>query len=128
MLFRSGLEEAERAVARIRAAGDRRAEVRESFVGRLDGGSISLGLGIEERRLRREPMGRAERHPPPDAERSSARVGVEDQPGRPRPAAEDDRPRRPRVGGPALLRQVEEEMRAIEMKESHGRSVFRALD
>ena len=121
-----GLEQPERGIGRIGRPGNRRAEVREPLEGGLDAGSISLRLGIEERRLRRQPVGRAERHPAPDPERSGARIGVEDRPVLPRLAAEDDRPRRPRVGGPALLHEIEEEVRAIQMEESHG-SVSRAL-
>ena len=120
------LEQPEGGVGRLGRPGDRRAERREPLERGLEVGSISLRLGVEERRFRRQPVRRPERHPAPDAERPRGGVRVEDGPVRPRLPAEDDRPRRPRAGGLAPPREIEEQVRAMEMEESHG-SVSRAL-
>ena len=120
------LEQPERDVGRLGRPGDRRAERREALERGLGLGPISLRLGVEEGRLRGQPVGRPERHPAPDAERPRGGVRVEDGPVRPRLPAEDDRPLWPRAGGQAPPREIEEEMRAMEMEQSHG-SVSRAL-
>ena len=95
------LEQPERRIERVGAPGDPRAERRERLEGGLDGRPVRVGVRIEEGRLRDEPMGAPERHPPPDAQRPGLRVRVDDRPRIPRPAAQDERAGREGLGGRA---------------------------
>jgi hypothetical protein len=123
------LEQAERGVSRIRYAGEARAENGERLEGGLDRGKIRIRLRIEERGLRREPVGAPQRHAPPDPEGARRPVGVDHRPVGPRLAAEHHRARRKRraarvarqaVRVVARSRQVEGEMRPVEVEQSHG--------
>ena len=73
------LEQPERGIGRVGAAGDPRAERRERLEGGLDGRPVGVGIRIDEGRLRDEPMGAPERHPSPDAQRPGFRVRVDDR-------------------------------------------------
>ena len=97
------------ASSRVGAAGDPGAECRERLEGGLDGRPVRVGIRVDEGRLRDEPMGAPERHPPPDAQRPGFRARVDDRARIPRPAAQDERagagrarrlaPGRARAGG-----------------------------
>ena len=124
------LEQPERAIGRVGAAGDPRAERRECLEGGLDGRPVRVGVRVDEGRLRDEPMGAPERHPPPDAQRPGFRVRVDDRARIPRPAAQDERAGREGLGG-SRPGEFEGEVRPVEMEESHrGWSVrrWRGLD
>ena len=117
---RSGPPGARRRRRSLGRAGDRGADAARRSKAASSSARSASGLGVEERRLRRQPVRRSERHPAPDPERPSRGIGVEHRPVRPGLPAEDDRPRRPRAGGPAPPREVEEEMWSMEMKQSHS--------
>ena len=120
------LEQPERGIERIGAAGDPRAERRERLEGGLDGRPVRVGIRVDEGRLRDEPMGAPERHPPPDAQRPGFRARVDDRARIPRPAAQDERAGREGLGG-SRPGELEGEVRPVEMEESHrGGSVRRS--
>ncbi len=125
------LEQPERRVTRVDAAGDPRAERRECLEGGLDGRPVRVGVGIDEGRLRDEPMGAPERDPSPDAQRPGFPVRVDDRARIPRPAAQDERAGREGLGG-SRPGELEGEVRPVEMEESHRcgsvRSGSRGLD
>ena len=106
---------------RVGAAGDPRAERRERLEGRLHARPIGIGIRVEEGRLRNEPMGAPERHPPSNAQCPGFRVGVEDRARIPRPAAQDERAGREgqkELGG-SRPGELEGEVWPVEMKQSH---------
>ena len=113
---RSGPPGARRRRRWLGRAGDRGAERARRSKAAASARSASLSSASP----RRQPVRRSERHPAPDPERPSRGIGVEHRPVRPGLPAEDDRPRRPRAGGPAPPREVEEEMWSMEMKQSHS--------
>ena len=116
------LEQPERGVERVGAPGDPRAERRERLEGGLDGRPVRVGVRVDEGRLRDEPMGAPERHPPPDAQRPGLRARVDDRARIPRPAAQDERAGREGLGG-SRPGELEGEVRPVEVEESHRRSV-----
>ena len=119
------LEQPERRIERIGAAGDPRAERGERLEGGLDRRPVGVGIVLDEGRLRDEPMGAPERHPPPDAQRPRVRARVDDRARIPRPAAQDERAGREGLEG-SRPGELEGEVRPVEVEESHrGRSVRR---
>jgi hypothetical protein len=112
------LEQPEGGVERVDAAGDPRTERRERLEGGLDGRPVRVGVRIDEGRLRDEPVGAPERHPPPDAQCPSFRVGVDDRARIPRPPAQDERAGREGLEG-SRPGEFEGEVRPMEMEESH---------
>ena len=114
------LEQPERGIERVGAPGDPRAERRERLEGGLDGRPVRVGVRVDEGRLRDEPVGAPERHPPPDAQRPGVRARVDDRPRIPRPAAQDERAGREGLGG-SRPGELEGEVRPVEMEESHRR-------
>ena len=124
------LEQPERGIGRVGAPGDPRAERRERLEGGLDGRPVRVGIRIDEGRLRNEPMGAPERHPPPDAQRPGLRVRVDDRARIPRPAAQDERAGREGLGG-SRPGELEGEVWPVEMEQSHRGGPFggsRGLD
>ena len=109
------LEQAERGVGRVGAAGDPRTEGGEPLEGGLDGRPVRIGVRVDEERLRDEPMGAPERHPPPDAERPGLRARVDDRTRVPRPPAQDERAGREGLGG-SRPGEFEGEVRSVEME------------
>ena len=93
------LEQPERRVERVAAPGQARAERAERLERGLGRRPVRVGIRIDEGRLRDESMGAPERHPPPDAQRPGVRVGVDDRPRIPRPAAQHERAGREGLGG-----------------------------
>ena len=84
---------------------------------------VRVGIWLDEGRLRDELVGAPQRHAAPDAQRSSAPVGVDDRPRIPRPAAQHERAGREGLGA-SCPRQVEGQMRDEEVETSHGRGSF----
>ncbi len=95
------LEQAEGRIGLVGGPGQPGTEPGQRLEGGLDGRRIGLRLGIEERRLRSEPVGAPERDSPPDAERPCGRIRVDDRHVRPGLSAEDDRPIRREGAGEA---------------------------
>ena len=104
-----GLEQPERDVGRVGRAGKAGLKPAERLERGLEPVSVSLGLGVEEGRLRDQPVGAPERHPAPDAERAGGRVGVDDRSRSPR-SRRGRAGRSARAGASGRL-QVEEEVR-----------------
>ena len=116
------LEQPERRVERVAAPRQARAEPPERLEHGLGSSPVRLGIGVDEGRLRDESMGAPERHPAPDAERPSVRIGVDDRPRIPRPTAQHERAGREGLGASGQ-RQVEGQVRQEQVETSHGRGL-----
>ena len=117
------LEHPERDVRRVASPRHARAERPERLERGLGHRPVRVGIGLDEGRLRDEPVGAPQWHAAPDAQRSSGRVGVDDRARIPRPAAEHERTGREGLGA-SSQGQVERQMRDEEMQASHGRGSF----
>ena len=117
-------EPAEAGLGDVARPGDPGAERRKALARGLDGVPIGVRVEVEEGRLGREPVCAPERDRPPDAERPSLGIRVDDRPVGPRLSAEDDRAVRPRAGGGRPLEaragEPERQVGPEEVEQSHG--------
>ena len=118
---RMDLEQPERRIERIGGPGDPRTERCQRLEGGFHDRPVRVGIRVDEGRLRDEPMGAPERHPPPNAQRPGVRARVDDRARIPRPAAQDERSGREGQKGFGGSRpgEREGEVRPVEMEESH---------